>query len=59
METLAQYPIPPSSASLFSAASGPDHSWSDCFLAYGNDLAEQIRVEHGIEVTHNAKSEAA
>jgi hypothetical protein len=59
METLAQYPIPPSSVSPFSAVSGPDHRLSDCFLTYAADLVEQIRVEHGIEVTHNAKREAA
>jgi hypothetical protein len=59
METLAQYPIPPSSASPFSAVSGPDHSLSDCFLTYTNHLVKQILVEHGIEVTRNAKCEAA
>jgi hypothetical protein len=59
MATLAQYPITPSWASPFFAVSCSDHGLSDCFLTYANHLVEQIFVEHGIEVTRNAKCEAA
>jgi hypothetical protein len=59
METLAQHPIPPSPVSPFSAVSGPHQTLADCFLTYANHLVEQILVEYGIEVTRNAKPEAA